>query len=568
MHGINHVSAIHTNLPLNESVITSSPIIRLPETFDVRLHMSFQQPENFDFFQKIKDHIVIRNPALKDLPLIHVIKSTANVLLKNNTTCTEEEFIHFVNETVKVGQTAKATFTSFKQNSYYTRMDDQQQLHFYTIDDILGQGAIGRVYSCLNVISGKSDTVYKSLQNDTDTFAYQLKYEYDILNEIHKDGHVTGIQRAPYAVFYFNLEHIDSPKGYLAPKYDFDLKSNKFLGNWSVDQKIRGYQSLVEGLLFLHNKGIVHGDIKADNCCSDKGELQLADFGGARDVTEISAQQALGTHTDDYLAAGDKRKYKHLEVAYRLNQFINRYEKGKITFNLQDSKALNLLLENYTLSDQETRHIRLTIALILEKNKNNPDFSFSDQLAYQTKFKKEIEELQINSTTEDQLKKDLSFILRYQVDEDQLSVEARQLCKSQDVFALGKVMLEGLAKVRQAQKTTIPHLLEKVSKDPELAKVNPELINLLQAMLQEDPANRISLKKAEKEYQIILKKLEAENFKKELNAVKIESKTAFSGELNQRSTESYQDLNEAKLDVDQTFITEELKKQQTIQEDL
>ena len=56
----------------------------------------------------------------------------------------------------------------------------------------------------------------------------------------------------------------------------------QFAGNYSENFiKYVCHQTLI-GLKFLHDRHILHRDIKSDNIlCSEKGEIKLADFGYA-----------------------------------------------------------------------------------------------------------------------------------------------------------------------------------------------------------------------------------------------------------------------------------------------
>lgn len=61
----------------------------------------------------------------------------------------------------------------------------------------------------------------------------------------------------------------------------------------NIDEKVIAYilRKTLEGLLYLHSRGIVHRDIKSDNILlNSKGDIKLADFGYATQLTSQRRQ--------------------------------------------------------------------------------------------------------------------------------------------------------------------------------------------------------------------------------------------------------------------------------------
>ncbi|KAM0681932.1 Suppressor of Sensor Kinase (SLN1) [Mitosporidium daphniae] len=68
--------------------------------------------------------------------------------------------------------------------------------------------------------------------------------------------------------------------------------------SWNGNLKIFAYifKEIAEGIKFMHEKGIVHGDLKPDNILvSKKGDVKICDFGGAVEISRVNAKGREGT---------------------------------------------------------------------------------------------------------------------------------------------------------------------------------------------------------------------------------------------------------------------------------
>lgn len=234
------------------------------------------------------------------------------------------------------------------KNLHYLIQKDNKysRLKFLEISSKTNLGA-----GSLSVVFEAQDLATKTAESKAIKFAFTseivpeaedaLQNEFISLTEIHKDGHVIGIQDAPDCVI--NLEDLNrdiddmffNPSkgvGYITNKYDFTLGNtaafNKVMP--SLKEKVVASYSLFNGLLFLHNKDIVHKDIKPDNMCAKNGELQLADFGGAVKASNISLEFPLSGITKEFTSVSD---WKELEQIIEKSK-LDDIDKNQLTKEL------------------------------------------------------------------------------------------------------------------------------------------------------------------------------------------------------------------------------------------
>lgn len=277
---LEHLSTLRRdNYETKKDVAAETKMIQNPQQF-----IQTSKPDT-GILSRLKNKITVKNRQLPNKePKIHVKHQEESIpasFVKNviQDTKAESQSDHaiylkeFEALAEKTDELARGIFTDSFNIAY---SDEHRDFNLVKIGSIISSGAFGRVYLLHDIITGKNDKVIKQTLYEPGLDVGQIQNEYDILTKIHKNGHVIGIQKAPYKVIQISRIQI----GYIAPKYDFDLKNAEFR-SWPTEKKIEGFLSLIKGLHFLHENGIIHADIKPANCCSDQEELQLADFGGS-----------------------------------------------------------------------------------------------------------------------------------------------------------------------------------------------------------------------------------------------------------------------------------------------
>ncbi|KAH7870700.1 uncharacterized protein C8R40DRAFT_1257545 [Lentinula edodes] len=158
--------------------------------------------------------------------------------------------------------------------------------------ELIGRGTYGRVYLALNATTGEMMAVKQveipqtaSDKNDSRqaTVVQALKSESETLKDLDHPNIVQylGFEETPSNLSIF-LEYV--PGGSIGSVL---LKHGKFCEN--VTKSFTG--QILSGLEYLHSKGILHRDLKADNILVEmSGICKISDFG----ISKRTAEQALG----------------------------------------------------------------------------------------------------------------------------------------------------------------------------------------------------------------------------------------------------------------------------------
>eukprot|EP00898_Chlorokybus_atmophyticus_P008952 jgi/Chlat1/9058/Chrsp94S08315 len=165
----------------------------------------------------------------------------------------------------------------------------------YVIGDEIGRGAYGKVYKGTNTHDGSIVAIKQvSLENVKQSDLAGIMVEIDLLkasNLNHKNivKYLGSYKTSSH--LYIILEYVEN--GSLANM----IKPSKF-GALSESLVALYTAQILEGLVYLHEQGVIHRDIKGANILTTKeGLVKLADFGVATKLTEAEqkAQQSKGT---------------------------------------------------------------------------------------------------------------------------------------------------------------------------------------------------------------------------------------------------------------------------------
>uniref|UniRef100_A0A2P2MTC6 non-specific serine/threonine protein kinase n=1 Tax=Rhizophora mucronata TaxID=61149 RepID=A0A2P2MTC6_RHIMU len=163
----------------------------------------------------------------------------------------------------------------------------------YMLGDEIGKGAYGRVYKGLDLENGDFVAIKQvSLENIAQEDLNIIMQEIDLLKNLNHKNIVKylGSLKTKSHLFII-LEYVEN--GSLANI----IKPNKF-GPFPESLVAVYIAQVLEGLVYLHEQGVIHRDIKGANILTTKeGLVKLADFGVATKLTEadVNTHSVVGT---------------------------------------------------------------------------------------------------------------------------------------------------------------------------------------------------------------------------------------------------------------------------------
>ncbi|KAF7299411.1 Cytokinesis protein sepH [Mycena indigotica] len=179
--------------------------------------------------------------------------------------------------------------TPLRPPSRSSTSSNPKSLNDYQLGDSLGKGAFGQVYRALNWATGETVAVKEiQLSNIPKGELGEIMSEIDLLKNLNHPNIVKYkgfVKTRDY--LYIILEFCEN-----GSLHNISKRFGKFPENL-----VAVYISQVlEGLMYLHDQGVIHRDIKGANLLTNKdGTVKLADFGVASNTTSVNDGAVVGS---------------------------------------------------------------------------------------------------------------------------------------------------------------------------------------------------------------------------------------------------------------------------------
>lgn len=171
----------------------------------------------------------------------------------------------------------------------------------YSIDGVLGKGAMGIVYKGVDPLIGRTVAI-KTIRFDVIDSSFKQD---EAIKRFTREAQSAGILSHPNIVTIYDVGKAEGLT-YIAMEYiegrsleELIVSRKKF----PLDEIINIITQIGDALDYAHRKGIVHRDIKPGNILIDKeGNTHLCDFGIARIETSDLTQTGTSLGTPNYMS--------------------------------------------------------------------------------------------------------------------------------------------------------------------------------------------------------------------------------------------------------------------------
>lgn len=182
---------------------------------------------------------------------------------------------------------------------------DSISTHLWNLK-LLGKGNGGSVFKILN--NRQFPAVVKMATQLKSGIAVLLN-EIAILEHIHIHEEVPHIQKKPTNTFTITCDPATGGRdnyefGYLAYLYKRGSLDKIKLDILSQPQIIKMIKDMLQALTILHEKKVIHGDLKLENIFLDGDDCYIADFGRSVIINEDSKLKVPLIGTDQYICGG------------------------------------------------------------------------------------------------------------------------------------------------------------------------------------------------------------------------------------------------------------------------
>src|SRR6266436_5610949 len=155
------------------------------------------------------------------------------------------------------------------------RLQRQREFGYYVLLSRLGKGGMGEVWKAMDKRLGRVVAL---------KFISNVREGSTAANELFREARAASVLNHPNIVTVLDIGESDQGS-YLAMEFvdGESLRARLAQGSLSLDQGMRIFRQVAEGLSVAHQRGIIHRDLKPENIMVRvDGYVKLVDFGLAK----------------------------------------------------------------------------------------------------------------------------------------------------------------------------------------------------------------------------------------------------------------------------------------------
>ena len=186
----------------------------------------------------------------------------------------------------------------------------------YNVVGVLGAGAMGTVYDCVDPIIGRRVAIKTILKHSLDASEAQ-----ELLDRFKQEAQAAGRLNHPGVCAIYDYGETDYV-AYIAMEYISGKELKKYFDEsekFDLKQIVRVMTEILDALDHAHRSKVVHRDIKPANIMvTDDGRIKVADFGVAKIESSMLTQVGTKVGTPAYMSP---EQHKGLAVDGRSDLF-------------------------------------------------------------------------------------------------------------------------------------------------------------------------------------------------------------------------------------------------------
>ncbi len=283
----------------------------------------------------------------------------------------------------------------------------------YELLELIGEGGMGLVYLAQQKEPVRRKVVVKIIKPGMDSKQVIARYEAEqqalAVLDHPNIAHVFNAGTSKAGRPYFVMEYV---KGMSIIKYCDDRKLN-------IEQRLRLFEQVCEGVHHAHQKGIIHRDIKPSNILvsihGDKVVPKIIDFGIAKAVAQPLTEKTIVTFQGQLLGTPEYMSPEQVDMAtqdidirsdiYSLGVVLYELLVGVLPFERESLERAGFAEIQQTIREQEPASPSIQLTILGEKAKTIAESRGTQVIALARRLHRELEWIPMKAMRKDRCRR-------------------------------------------------------------------------------------------------------------------------------------------------------------------